>query len=1056
MYKETEGSTLEVIADLPCHIPQEGYIYVNGKRHNIGVYKRSRYKEEQYWELDPRWKEYANWKAEQDTRQKTDKSYSHPKLVEFINECWLYRLGGFWFYNNGVPTYITGKYWFYLNCIHLDTGLPRYREMDRQFFNVWQYSQEDPHSMGVLYLTKRRCFAKDTKVVMYDGSIKNVQDIQEGELVMGDDSTPRLVKNVCSGKEQMFRVKANRIDIGFDCNESHILSGVKVWWNKKHVRQSVPFEMTVKEYNNMTEAQKARCRFKKFGWELPYKEVPIDPYIMGAWLGDGMSRSFEFSNEDEEVIDYLKEFAEKNNLKYHTYGSKTKKGVKLRHSLSKQNKLSVEYDGIVFEHKGLLMKHLGKNPKTPLVGFGLYKQGLIKVLDRERNQVWDEFVKLGLKNNKHLPDIYLRNSKEVRLQVLAGIIDTDGCYASYSSEKNIGHFQLGFGSKAKALKDQIKALIISCGFKVTENYYKPTDATTLIIFGEIDTIPTKIKRKKAPKGDYSRSVNEYKFSVTPIGKGEYYGFEVDGNNLFLLANGIVVHNSGKSYIGGALSIENATRLKQFNAGIQSKTETDAKKAFKKCVIMPYRQLPYFFKVAKTNMTTKVPEKELLFRDNKGDSDFDDELSSRIDFAASGEGAYDGQKLGYYFADEVFKPQEVNVAERWSVVQFCLKDYDGSIIGKTLHTTTVEDMKSGNKVAMNMWKGSNPANKEEGANKTATGMYRFFVAGHKVRCLDKYGFADELKAREEIMMERKAKEKDPRELSGLIRKDPMSIEEAFYTDSEQCVFNPMLLTERENELKFSETAFIRGEFVWKDEKWGDVRFVQNPQGNIMLSKRFKMPQDLENRHTIRNGLRAPANNHVFAMGVDPYDHKIEINRTNERYLSKGSFAVVHKESGGHNVGDLANGVVCFYKFRHVNPDDFYSDSIKTMIYFGCDALIERDKPGLIRHMEKMRLQEYATRLSGQQQRGIKASRENTNGACELLDQYINDNIGYVDFIELVEEWKAFDPSDTTEFDGTMAMLYALLLLDMRKPKRTISKGGVKDIKELFSFWKATRR
>lgn len=670
MYKETEGSTLEVIADLPCHIPQEGYIYVNGKRHNIGVYKRSRYKEEQYWELDPRWKEYANWKAEQDTRQKTDKSYSHPKLVEFINECWLYRLGGFWFYNNGVPTYITGKYWFYLNCIHLDTGLPRYREMDRQFFNVWQYSQEDPNSMGVLYLTKRR--------------------------------------------------------------------------------------------------------------------------------------------------------------------------------------------------------------------------------------------------------------------------------------------------------------------------------------------------------------------------------------------------SGKSYIGGTLSIEYATRLKQFNAGIQSKTETDAKKAFKKCVIMPYRQLPYFFKVAKTNMTTKVPEKELLFRDNKGDSDFDDELSSRIDFAASGEGAYDGQKLGYYFADEVFKPQEVNVAERWSVVQFCLKDYDGSIIGKTLHTTTVEDMKSGNKVAMNMWKGSNPANKEEGANKTATGMYRFFVAGHKVRCLDKYGFADELKAREEIMMERKAKEKDPRELSGLIRKDPMSIEEAFYTDSEQCVFNPMLLTERENELKFSETAFIRGEFVWKDEKWGDVRFVQNPQGNIMLSKRFKMPQDLENRHTIRNGLRAPANNHVFAMGVDPYDHKIEINRTNERYLSKGSFAVVHKESGGHNIGDLANGVVCFYKFRHVNPDDFYSDAIKTMIYFGCDALIERDKPGLIRHMEKMRLQEYATRLSGQQQRGIKASRENTNGACELLDQYINDNIGYVDFIELVEEWKAFDPSDTTEFDGTMAMLYALLLLDMRKPKRTISKGGVKDIKELFSFWKATRR
>jgi len=47
-----------------------------------------------------------------------------------------------------------------------------------------------------------KCHGKGTKILMFNGSIKNVEDIKEGELIMGDDSTPRTVLSLARGKEQ--------------------------------------------------------------------------------------------------------------------------------------------------------------------------------------------------------------------------------------------------------------------------------------------------------------------------------------------------------------------------------------------------------------------------------------------------------------------------------------------------------------------------------------------------------------------------------------------------------------------------------------------------------------------------------------------------------------------------------------------------------------------------------------------------------------------------------------------------------------------------------------
>ena len=77
-----------------------------------------------------------------------------------------------------------------------------------------------------------KCLGKDTPILMYNGSIKLVQDIIVGDVLMGDDSTPRNVLSLARGREKMYEIKEKNIIIygeelfgeSYIVNESHILS----------------------------------------------------------------------------------------------------------------------------------------------------------------------------------------------------------------------------------------------------------------------------------------------------------------------------------------------------------------------------------------------------------------------------------------------------------------------------------------------------------------------------------------------------------------------------------------------------------------------------------------------------------------------------------------------------------------------------------------------------------------------------------------------------------------------------------------------------------------
>jgi len=78
------------------------------------------------------------------------------KWYDFIDEEFKYRDEGYWFNNNGKPTYITGSHYMYLQWSKIDVGAPDFREANRLFFIFWEACKADKRCYGMCYLKNRR------------------------------------------------------------------------------------------------------------------------------------------------------------------------------------------------------------------------------------------------------------------------------------------------------------------------------------------------------------------------------------------------------------------------------------------------------------------------------------------------------------------------------------------------------------------------------------------------------------------------------------------------------------------------------------------------------------------------------------------------------------------------------------------------------------------------------------------------------------------------------------------------------------------------------------
>lgn len=79
-----------------------------------------------------------------------------PEQFEIINVHIKRRKDGFWWYNNGQPTWITGTHYLFIVFWRLDTGIPEYRDPDRKYFWFWWFCENDPDCYGMQELGKRQ------------------------------------------------------------------------------------------------------------------------------------------------------------------------------------------------------------------------------------------------------------------------------------------------------------------------------------------------------------------------------------------------------------------------------------------------------------------------------------------------------------------------------------------------------------------------------------------------------------------------------------------------------------------------------------------------------------------------------------------------------------------------------------------------------------------------------------------------------------------------------------------------------------------------------------
>lgn len=1009
MFKPFEGGSVEHIQGLDCHIPPIGMVpdYYSGTGELIKseILFTDKPQKDQKWQRQPLPDWYPKKLSAELIVRDSNPSFRDDDLQQVRKLHWQRRLNGVWVMINGKPVYLTGKHWFYLNWWPLDTGFPFFRENDRLQAYFWQYCIEDPDCGGMIEATKRKngkCFIINTLIRMYDGSIKKVQDIKDGEYVMGDDSTPRLVYGSTSGQEEMFEIIPKK-GKSFTVNKSHIIYAIKTSSLKSGVTKKEAVKFTVEEYLNFSDNLKLRLKLCKTGWKYKEKTHVVNPYFLGLWLGDGVSRCLQITNEDIEIIDYLKSFSLENGLKYHDCGQRSLKGVKLQHLISGgkngiRSSLKEGDSEILFDNTRQLMKYLGRNPKTPLKTFGRFRNGDIKILGQSRNQIWDEFKKLNLPSNKHIPKEYLIDSRENRLQLLAGLLDSDGCLVRQRSGGGMGYYKIGCSNEK--LKNDIVELIQSLGFYCGEGYYDKTKSFTLSIYGDIHLIPCKVGRKKVvyKKRIYDSLLSG--FTVKSVGHGEYYGFAVDDNHLFLLADGTVVHNT---YRAGCYQFEYSSRITEALMGIQSKIANDARdQVYMFSIVTPFKKLPDFFRPIYDTAQGALPKTELAFRHTsiKGKESrmqtFEGELNTIIDWRAADLKAYDGPKLrGGYIGDEVLKTTVVDVYERHNVVKECCMA-DGEFIGKMYYTSTVEkdedkQSKKENDAAYNLWRDSNQSKRVN--NRTITGLFKYLTPAYETLYWDEYGYPLREKAKEYYYHERKRLEGNPKALAGYIRRNPFTEEEMFMSDSDHCPFSVMAI---QDALRYchslppgSDEIEVQGDFIWKDKDKEAMFVPNNVNGKWFVSW---LPPEVQRNKVKDTGKQdenrfLPLNDERFGFGGDPVSSGKEAE-----HGSSSAAAAIYRKFDIHYQPERSDTFVADYVYDPDNVEDYYEDMIIACFFFGVQLHCEKNKFDIYNYFKRRGYNKFMMTRPGNTFSGVGKTDKNqeagTYASEPIIELYIN--------------------------------------------------------------------
>ena len=395
------------------------------------------------------------------------------------------------------------------------------------------------------------CFDPETPILMWNGTIKKARDIIVGDYLIDDNGNSIRVKSTCSGTKMMYEIIPTKKNfMRYTVTDNHILT-LKA---RNHVRNPTGknknysfryfdvkemryiaksfdhkedleefkskvddvIDITIEKYLSLpVNVQKELYTFKSNGINWESKEVSLDPYILGMWLGDGFSCGYGFATADKELLDKWIEWGKDND-------ATITKGTKYKYNIS--STINKTQPGIA----------CNKTEEAPLAK-------LLRVYN--------------LVKNKHIPLDYIVNDRKTRLAVLAGIIDTDGHVRANGHEIRITqgekNYKIIYDTEflARSLGFSCHLNDGTCTYSVNgEKRQKPYKELT--ITGEyLYEIPTVLARKKLNEFDNPTTIKkcssylQSRFELLKKDEQPFVGWQVEGTGRFLIGDLSVVHNT---------------------------------------------------------------------------------------------------------------------------------------------------------------------------------------------------------------------------------------------------------------------------------------------------------------------------------------------------------------------------------------------------------------------------------------------------------------------------------------------------------------------------------
>jgi superfamily II DNA or RNA helicase len=341
-----------------------------------------------------------------------------------------------------------------------------------------------------IYCGAGKCLGINTPILMFDGSVKMVQDVQVGDLLMGDDSTPRNVLTLARGREKMYKISASD-DESYVANESHILSlKVRRNYSKAYVEGDI-HDISVKDYLALPKTVRGILLGYRAQIEYSEQPVPLDPYVMGHLVNIDYNLHNEHNGEtckatiSKDVYDYI-------------------------HKVTNMGQIYEEYNLYVINY---------------------WRDPLLRTKMNE------------FRERSHIPAEYKCNSRDVRLRMLAGILDS--CTATTRFADNYIMDVVDNGTLTNDVIWLARSLGFGASIRVSYQLRGARHRVVIRIYGDIGDIPVecdyfRIINKTCMK---HKSATDYTIKLTELEVDNYYGFEIDGNHRFVLGDHTVTHNT---------------------------------------------------------------------------------------------------------------------------------------------------------------------------------------------------------------------------------------------------------------------------------------------------------------------------------------------------------------------------------------------------------------------------------------------------------------------------------------------------------------------------------